>query len=133
MLTYEAQVKTVADYDPITDDFLHPSATQESLLVPPDQSPRKSYAKSEKKHKTRPKSAPKHRSTQQHAKFDYPSNEDEGVEDFSEEELRLPDDDASSAVSDQEYQHPNKKSADPSAKKSGTSPAANVNAAEKVI
>ena len=121
----------MADYDPITDDFLHPSATQESLLVPPDQSPRKSYAKSEKKHKTRPKSAPKHRSSQQHAKFDYPSNEDEGVEDFSEEELRLPDDDASSAVSDQEYHPP--KTNDPPAQKTGTSPGANVNAAEKVI
>ena len=124
----------MADYDPITDDFMHPSAaTQESLLVPPDQQTRKSYAKSEKKHKMRPKSAPKHRVSPSASKFDYPSNEDEGVEDFSEEELRLPDDDASSAVSDQEYQQPNKNSAEPSAKKSGTSPAANVNAAEKVI
>ena len=34
------------------------------------------------------------------------SNEDEGVEDFSEEELRLPegyDDEGSSAISDQDY------------------------------
>ena len=67
----------VTDYDPITDDFLHEQHDVddpkeiESFLVPPDangsgnspSSPRKSYAKNEKKfsHKMRPKSAPKHR------------------------------------------------------------------------
>ena len=127
----------MADYDPITDDFMHPSAaTQESLLVPPDQQTRKSYAKSEKKHKMRPKSAPKHRVS--HAtsasKFDYPSNEDEGVEDFSEEELRLPDDDGSSAVSDQEYNHQVKTSkTKETSKDDRTKPPANNPAAEKVI
>lgn len=60
------------------------------------------YAKNEKKHKTRPKSAPKHRpSSTSHLDHYPPSNEDEGVEDFSEEELRLQDD--SSAVSDQDF------------------------------
>ena len=130
----------MADYDPITDDFMHPSATQESLLVPPDQQTRKSYAKSEKKHKMRPKSAPKHRVS--HAtsasKFEYPSNEDEGVEDFSEEELRLPDDDGSSAVSDQEYnnQHQVKttsKKDNQASKDDRTKPPATNTAAEKVI
>ena len=123
----------MADYDPITDDFMHPSAaTQESLLVPPDQQTRKSYAKSEKKHKMRPKSAPKHRVSPSASKFDYPSNEDEGVEDFSEEELRLPDDDGSSAVSDQEY-HQHNKNEKNKAKDDRTKPPANNAAAEKVI
>ena len=101
---HEAQVKTASDYDPITDDFLHHSpaaGTQESLLAPPDASPRKSYAKNEKKHhhKMRPKSAPKHRRPSP-VTLDYPSNE----EYFSEEELRLPvdDDEGSSAISDQD-------------------------------
>ena len=88
----------------------------------------------------RPKSAPKHRVS--HAasasKFEYPSNEDEGVEDFSEEELRLPDDDGSSAVSDQEYnnQHQVKttsKKDNQASKDDRTKPPATNTAAEKVI
>ena len=128
----------VTDYDPITDDFLHLEHEQgddehenqpESFLVPPDAngsgsggngngnsptSPRKSYAKNEKKfsHKMRPKSAPKHRRRHPSPGEGY-SNEEYYEE--SEEDLRVPldDDEGSSAcVSDQDYHQPPAKSAD---------------------
>ena len=129
----------MAEYDPITDDFLHrhPATTQESLLVPtPDASPRKSYAKNEKKHhhKMRPKSAPKHRRPSP-VTLDYPSNE----EYFSEEELRLPvdDDEGSSAISDQDFiraDHEGGKNGNANAEPEVQgSPGAAASAAEKVI
>jgi hypothetical protein len=92
----------------MADDYLHhPSQNQVSLVVPPDhQKETKNggrYAKNEKKHKTRPKSAPKRRHV---TTLDYPSNEDEGVEYYSEEELRLghrdDEEGCSSAISDQD-------------------------------
>ena len=143
----------VTDYDPITDDFdLHehidhpeqdleddPNADLESFLVPPidgattgngnsrSGSPRKSYAKAEKKHhhKMRPKSAPKHRQPRHPSPGEGYSNEEYYEE--SEEDLRVPidDDEGSSAcISDQDYHQPPPKSSDkiPSPKGSSAGP-----------
>ena len=99
------------EYDPISNDFLHPrqTCTTQVSLVPPDSVPKRSQSprkkvNSEKVHKTRPKSAPKHRQRSTRG-IPLDSNEEEGCEEFSEEELRLPvdDDEGSSAISDQDY------------------------------
>ena len=112
----------VTDYDPINDEFTQspiPNADQEYSLAPIDAaaagsgSPRKSYAKAEKKpSRHRPKSAPKHRHRHPSPGPGY-SNEEYYEE--SEEDLRVPidDDEGSSAcISDQDYHQPPPKSSD---------------------